>query len=77
MAKSAVERKKKYIQKIEERKHEIYLEKQRKQIRNYRPKEKSKISLVFLIVNVLWLLLLFHVIKLYWYFIWKFEVLLC
>jgi len=53
MAKSAVERKKKYIQKIEKRKHEIYLEKQRKQIRNYRPKEKSKISLVFLIVNVL------------------------
>ena len=46
-------------------------------MKNYRPNEKSKIGLVFLIVNVLWLQLLFHVIKLHLYVIWKFEVLLC
>jgi len=34
---------KKYIHKIEERKYEKYLEKQKKQMKNYRPKEKSKI----------------------------------
>jgi len=34
---------KKYIKKIEERNYEKYLEKQRKQMKNYRPKEKSKI----------------------------------
>jgi len=34
---------KKFVQKIVERKYEKYLEKQRKQMKNYRPKEKSKI----------------------------------
>jgi len=34
---------KRFIQKIEERKYEKYLEKQRKQMKNYSPKEKSKI----------------------------------
>jgi len=34
---------KKYIQKIEERKYEKYLEKQRQQMKNHRPIEKSKI----------------------------------
>jgi len=34
---------KKFIQKIKERKYEKYSEKQRKHMKNYRPKEKSKI----------------------------------
>jgi len=44
MAKSAVERKKKDITKIKEGKYEIYLETQRKQIKNYTAKEKSIVS---------------------------------
>jgi len=46
-------KRKKIYSKDRRKKYEKYLEKQRKPMKNYRPNEKSKIGLVFLIVNVL------------------------